>query len=965
MPILLAADTGVRPLTSSSALTWLQGAGLQLPDHVDEDGLDLFVETRTKVYRETEGQAFIGDLEAFLQVRMSIRLALRNLTAYEEHLEAQQVTSGLVRELLGVKSAKKLDGELQEHVERVVNELLDEELDYVEECRASLHAQLDWHSSGTVDKGAPTSRVLEKALTALNKNTAKDEAKLRYYEPMRALLMGRGFVVSPPGTPLGAIFPASDWVRDIQLPGLFERRAKALTDELVQRYQLLGDDRSALTRMLKPPPVPPGKQSADNLWKAILQAFVSAVGCLCVSWTRHEEGGRTVYVPVLGLSGVVQEAPNERYFSKYCRHLALPTWEPDPAVDVGKAELPELEKEVETAREKVKKKAAELSKLGLMGKKPRQPKDEDERSLLSEYARLDADRNDVVARKDTALKKLNEELAKEAVQLGLWVNYDEMIRRTNVAAVGYRARELLRLRKPARQALLSYVSFRENKAHESLIIEGHPVPTLKDRAVGVDLWICGWHSLNCAEPAALMTASSFFCEGTDVVVCFPYEGLQDTGPFRNRPKETCAWCASVELGFRSLSRNPGQVDASKQSGQWLTQLTIHTLAEPSRALPSEAEFDAFDDTNPVAVSTRRTLSGTLAGFGLSLVKNNNLDDRAYSDVVETKIGRVRSMYHMLGLLDPLVIALDRPLFGRSKSKGPGSSISSGRGRRPRPSQPPSKDKDKDKGTSSKVGAWSKKAEAQVRYLAAAKLYNADVHRNYALTENPGGGDCMYYAFADGLRRNARVPGPTPFGGERIAEAMTLRENAAEMTARLIQRGVGISPGMFRDMAPSGETLQTLALASESMDQLRLDAWAEVRLRRALGPDFVFSDTDPRYPQFVALAESYVVAAINRDGVLRARLNALAEAYEAGQRRRRQWAGDLDFRGLVLSNRVNLRMHYVDASDTGIQNRNGHRVDTYNFQELWRQYFGTDVMPSGVTIDIFHVNDNHYVFGRRL
>ncbi|HYO55735.1 hypothetical protein [Archangium sp.] len=55
------------------------------------------------------------------------------------------------------------------------------------------------------------------------------------------------------------------------------------------------------------------------------------------------------------------------------------------------------------------------------------------------------------------------------------------------------------------------------------------------------------------------------------------------------------------------------------------------------------------------MSTRKTLSGVNS---IALVKNSNLDDRAYSDVVETRIGRVRSMYHLLGLLDPEVIALD-------------------------------------------------------------------------------------------------------------------------------------------------------------------------------------------------------------------------------------------------------------------------------------------------------------------
>ena len=35
---------------------------------------------------------------------------------------------------------------------------------------------------------------------------------------------------------------------------------------------------------------------------------------------------------------------------------------------------------------------------------------------------------------------------------------------------------------------------------------------------------------------------------------------------------------------------------------------------------------------------------------------------AFLQSVQTKIGRVRSLYYLLGLLDPEVIALDRPLY---------------------------------------------------------------------------------------------------------------------------------------------------------------------------------------------------------------------------------------------------------------------------------------------------------------
>jgi hypothetical protein len=337
MPIQLTTPTGTQELTSNAALRWIHEAGLRLPEHIDENALDLFLGTQDKTYASTQGQEFLGDIDRFCQVRKSIRIALQNLEAYEEHLKAQAVTPELVRQVLGLKGLTKIPKDLKEHVEGVVTDALNEELDYIEEGRASLFEQLDWHTQGSVDKGGVSPETLHDALSsvtkaALKKDSAKSHAKYRYYEPVRARLMSFGFVVSPPGTPLGAVFPESDWVRDIPLESQFWARAKAMTDELVLRYRLLGDDSSSVTRLLMPPEKHTLSENFKKDWKTVCSAFVSTVGCLCVSWTRHKEAGKTVYVPVLGLSGVVKEEPKEPYFSKYCRHLALPAWEGDPDV---------------------------------------------------------------------------------------------------------------------------------------------------------------------------------------------------------------------------------------------------------------------------------------------------------------------------------------------------------------------------------------------------------------------------------------------------------------------------------------------------------------------------------------------------------------------------------------------------------------------------------------------------------
>jgi len=48
-----------------------------------------------------------------------------------------------------------------------------------------------------------------------------------------------------------------------------------------------------------------------------------------------------------------------------------------------------------------------------------------------------------------------QQLKEAQIESGLRTNYETMIERTNQAALGYRARALLELRLPARQALMS------------------------------------------------------------------------------------------------------------------------------------------------------------------------------------------------------------------------------------------------------------------------------------------------------------------------------------------------------------------------------------------------------------------------------------------------------------------------------------------------------------------------------
>jgi hypothetical protein len=159
--------------------------------------------------------------------------------------------------------------------------------------------------------------------------------------------------------------------------------------------------------------------------------------------------------------------------------------------------------------------------------------------------------------------------------LGFNQYYDDIMVRANNLAINYRVRELLQLRLPSRQAMLSYVGLsffaasRDQVANKSTLAT--PTPG-----------VARWHSLNCAEPAALAWISSFFVDGQDVHLCCPYEGSDNPGALGLKPKETCPWCATVELAYRSLKKTPveerrqwsNKFDESMSTGNWAREITF-------------------------------------------------------------------------------------------------------------------------------------------------------------------------------------------------------------------------------------------------------------------------------------------------------------------------------------------------------------------------------------------------------
>lgn len=555
-----------------------------------------------------------------------------NLTQYEKKLQDVEVGESLIRQILAVKSSTDIGQDMLVHCKDIIGKLLKEEKLYVEECKNNLSEQLvqadkihNKHNLPLKDQDNSISTRWETSA----KNKKGLAIKNGLYEAVRFRLESQGFLVGPKGSAFGAIFPARDWKRYkiIEKHGM-----KKITDNLVKYYCLLGDDYKALTRMFL---------RSKNEW-AKTPEYLQAIGCLCISWVVMKYKKNKMYIPVLGISGLVETERDEKYYSIYCRHLALPTEEKD-----------EQKTKIKNKNKKIYESPFEDIDELINNKKIKiiNESNVDRRKLLRYQLSLLINRKKEMDIAEGAVKH-------EHLKLELNQNYETMIQRTNQAAIEYRARLQLGLRTPSRQALLSYVSFREEAGSDDL-----KSGTLQKSKHGVDLSLCHWHSLNCAEPAALMAASSLLCEGVDVHMCFPYEGIQTQGSGLNRPKETCPWCAAVELGFRSVLCDPSGPQGKLKTGKWDWEYTKIRSNEPTSVLPTNEAFNARDDENYIMQQTSKTLSGRL-------VKNKDLQEIAYTPLTITKIGRIRSMYHVLGLLDPDVIAEERNLFGNVSCLNP-------------------------------------------------------------------------------------------------------------------------------------------------------------------------------------------------------------------------------------------------------------------------------------------------------
>ncbi|ATB43618.1 hypothetical protein CYFUS_009098 [Cystobacter fuscus] len=245
-------------------------------------------------------------------------------------------------------------------------------------------------------------------------------------------------------------------------------------------------------------------------------------GCVCISWViaKCATNNKRVLVPVMGMSGGSPNGKEERFVDAMLGACALPPYRAYKYTST----IPTAEEKPEVQR---------------FGENP-----------------FDQTRNP--SSKDVEFNQY----------------YDDIMVRANNLAINYRVRELLSLRLPSRQAMLSYLGLSfatmTNRDVEQTGSLAEPTPG-----------VTRWHSFNCAEPAALAWISSFFVDGQDVHLCCPYEGADDPGALGLKPKETCPWCATVELTYRSLKkvsdseqkRWPSTFDESMRTGKWAREFT--------------------------------------------------------------------------------------------------------------------------------------------------------------------------------------------------------------------------------------------------------------------------------------------------------------------------------------------------------------------------------------------------------
>ena len=245
--------------------------------------------------------------------------------------------------------------------------------------------------------------------------------------------------------------------------------------------------------------------------------------------------------------------------------------------------------------------------LGLSGSKPNATNREDSLAFYNRIARHCA---------LPRIEKLSTAEAGSAYQL--------MMERSQELSLDYEIRKILDLRLPSRQAILSYIVF--DYSHKRVTDTSEENVESLEKP---DFDLNQWHSLNCAEPAAMTLASSVFGEGRDVTICFPFEGKNYSPAHLPRPKETCEWCALVEVAFRSIG-------------------------EPDVPIPSEESEQVEVTEELVADGLPQILHKPRGKVDLSelqnATKNANIFKVAYERSNLKRMEKIRKLFEAIGVL---------------------------------------------------------------------------------------------------------------------------------------------------------------------------------------------------------------------------------------------------------------------------------------------------------------------------
>ncbi len=126
-----------------------------------------------------------------------------------------------------------------------------------------------------------------------------------------------------------------------------------------------------------------------------------------------------------------------------------------------------------------------------------------------------------------------------------------------------------------------------------------------------------------------------------MVLCCPYEAGDDPGIRGLKPKETCPWCATVEIAYRSLSR------VSNHETWSFEYLNSMTTGKWGREITISESFDLKKDKE----------------MREKLPRNKGELSMAYPAKVNDNVAILREIFKEIGLLTPETIrVLEKPLW---------------------------------------------------------------------------------------------------------------------------------------------------------------------------------------------------------------------------------------------------------------------------------------------------------------